>query len=236
MSAIPPPDPSILSAAARRRIGEARGFVVEGSVDTLVALDSLGLRPLGLVHGASSYEVTIDLTGAGGGAELAATSQALYTARQFALARMLAEATQWRADGVIDVRIEDRRIGSGREIVEMVVTGTAVAADESAAPGLHADGVPFTTAVPIDGLAALLGRGLAPLAVLVGTCAVRLDHREGWPSPGEVPTLTQAAFDGRELALARIQADADRRGAAGLLGVRVERRSHAWEDLSLIHI
>lgn len=206
-----------------------------GSVTELAALDAAGLAPLGLVQGTSAYEVPLELGAPLSGAEVPPASQALSTARQFALARLLAEATMWQAHGVIGVIMEDRLHPTTATVVEVVANATAVRAVRDH-PAIRADGEPFSTSIPPEDLRPLLDRGLFPLAVVLGTCVVRLDPPAGWNGPGEVPALTQAAFDGRETALARMQADATRRGAAGLLGVVVERRSHGWEDQAVEYL
>jgi uncharacterized protein YbjQ (UPF0145 family) len=229
------PDPSILSAAAHGRLRDARGFAMAGSVAELAALDAAGLAPLGLVHGTSTYQVPLDLGAPLTGSEVPPASQALYTARQFALARLLAEATVWQSHGVAGVVLEDRLHDTHATVVEVVASGTAVRAVRDH-PAIRADGAPFSTRLPAAELRPLLDRGLVPLAVALGTCVVRLDRPAGWDAPGEVPALTQAAFDGRETALARLQADASRRGSAGLLGVVVERRAHGWEDRAVEYL
>jgi uncharacterized protein YbjQ (UPF0145 family) len=229
------PDPSILSPAAHGRLRDARGFAMAGSVADLTALDAAGLAPLGLVHGTSTYQVPLDLSEPVTGSEVPPASQALYTARQFALARLVAEATVWRAHGVIGVVLEDRLHVSDATVVEVVASATAVRALRDH-PAIRADGAPFSTRLPATELRPLLDRGLIPVAVALGTCVVRLDGPAGWNGAGEVPALTQAAFDGRETALARLQADAARRGSAGLLGVVVERRAHGWDDRAVEYL
>ncbi len=229
------PDPSILSAAAQGRLRDARGFALAGSVAELSALDAAGLAPVGIVHGTSTYQVPLDLGEPRTGAEVGPASQALYTARQFALARLLAEAAVWQAHGVTGVVLEDRLHTSGATVVEVVASATAVRAFRDH-PAIRADGSPFSTTLPAIELRPLLDRGLVPLSVVLGTCVVRLDGPAGWDGPGEVPALTQAAFDGRETALARLQADAARRGGAGLLAVAVERRQHGWDDRAVEYL
>ena len=43
-----------------------------------------------------------------------------------------------------------------------------------------------------------------------------------------MPTYTQAVYDARELSVGRMQSEAAREGADGIVGARVEERSHGW--------
>ena len=44
----------------------------------------------------------------------------------------------------------------------------------------------------------------------------------------EMPTYTQAIYDARKLALSRMQAEAARDKADGIIGGRIEESSHGW--------
>ena len=46
----------------------------------------------------------------------------------------------------------------------------------------------------------------------------------------EMPTYTQAIYDARELALGRMQAEAEQQGADGIVGASVNENSHGWES------
>ena len=41
---------------------------------------------------------------------------------------------------------------------------------------------------------------------------------------------TQALYDARELALSRMQAEAEREGAIGIVGTQVKENSHGWDS------
>ena len=45
-----------------------------------------------------------------------------------------------------------------------------------------------------------------------------------------MPNYTQALYDARELALSRMQAEAERDGATGIVGAQVKENSHGWES------
>jgi uncharacterized protein YbjQ (UPF0145 family) len=44
----------------------------------------------------------------------------------------------------------------------------------------------------------------------------------------EMPNYTQALYDARELAMQRMQTEAQELGAAGIVGVTLTERSHGW--------
>ena len=71
---------------------------------------------------------------------------------------------------------------------------------------------------------------------MLGTCVYHVAHqsfRQMWKTVGqnaEMPNFTQATYDAREIAMARMQAEADRDGAEGILGVRITEENHIWGD------
>jgi uncharacterized protein YbjQ (UPF0145 family) len=46
----------------------------------------------------------------------------------------------------------------------------------------------------------------------------------------EMVNYTQALYDARELALSRMQAEAERDGAEGIVGADVQENSHGWDS------
>ena len=44
----------------------------------------------------------------------------------------------------------------------------------------------------------------------------------------ELPNFTQALYEARELAMTRMQDEANQLGATGIVGVRLEEKSHQW--------
>ncbi len=94
------------------------------------------------------------------------------------------------------------------------------------------DGAPaWTTMLDPAGLAGALRCGLAPVSVVFGTCVHHLASRPvpetEWPGQ-EIPGWTQAVADAREVALARMQAEAQRDGADGVVQLRRQELDHGW--------
>jgi uncharacterized protein YbjQ (UPF0145 family) len=46
----------------------------------------------------------------------------------------------------------------------------------------------------------------------------------------EMPTFTQAVYDARELAVARMQAEAQREGAEGIVSVKIDEHTHEGDS------
>jgi len=68
----------------------------------------------------------------------------------------------------------------------------------------------------------------------MGTCVFHIAHRgigQALGSVGqnvELPNFTQALYEARELAMTRMQDEANRLNATGIVGVRLEEKSHQW--------
>ncbi len=80
----------------------------------------------------------------------------------------------------------------------------------------------------------LLHAGYRPLSMVMGNCVYHVAHQGMMASLGqagrnvELPNYTQATYDSRELALARMQAEAESAGAEGIVGAQVHENSHGW--------
>src|SRR5207237_7461852 len=53
-------------------------------------------------------------------------------------------------------------------------------------------------------------------------------RRAGWTEKAEMDVLNQAMYTARELAMTRMEEEADLLGADGIVGVRLEVIRHAW--------
>jgi uncharacterized protein YbjQ (UPF0145 family) len=139
--------PQALPEAARARLQDGTGdgfFTSDLSVNEFVLTTQTGFQPLGLVMGTSVYHVGIQPARWNVSQELPVLTQALYTARELAMARMTAEAAALGADGVIGVRIRPVRLAFSAEVLEFMAVGTAIKAEDG---GSHRtpSGAPFTS-------------------------------------------------------------------------------------------
>ena len=190
------------------------------SVTEFLTLSRLGFLPRGLVIGSSVFDAGVQNAWTVGTFEVTALSHAMRAARALSIGRMVSQATALSAEGVVGVRlhVEHHRWRGGHQVAKFVAMGTAVAVDRAhapdelkAAPSLHlASGSPFTSDLSGQDFVALLRAGFRPIAIATGTCVYQLDPHEVRRYEGynaEMGMYTQAFFDARESAMARLQAD-----------------------------
>ncbi|HEX3425655.1 MAG TPA: heavy metal-binding domain-containing protein [Acidimicrobiales bacterium] len=243
----PPPQQqqSIISQTALARLRQAgpaeeadglpRLFTSDLSINEFALIHEAGFEPVGLVLGSSIYHVGIQVQSWSQSQELQVLTQAMYTAREYAIARMEAEADELRADGIVGVRLEYKRYAWATELLEFLAVGTAVRSLRGGSWRTPA-GKPFTSDLSGQDMWTLVKTGHAPVSFVLGTCVYHVAHQsflQAMKTMGrntEMPNFTQATYDAREIAMARMQAEAERDGASGIVGVRVIEQNHAWGD------
>jgi uncharacterized protein YbjQ (UPF0145 family) len=210
-------------------------FTSDLSVNEFALLHEIGFAPLGLVLGSSIYHVGYQFQQWNQSQELQVLTQAMYTAREYAIARMEAEADALGADGIVGVRLDYKQYSWGEDLIEFLAVGTAVRSSRGGAWRTPA-GKPFTSDLSGQEMWTLVKTGHAPVSFVLGTCVYHVAHqsfRQSWKTVGqntEMPNFTQATYDAREIAMARMQAEAERDGATGIVGVRVVEHNHVWGE------
>ena len=231
MSAKPGPAPVQVSEIARGRLDGSRAgrpcFTSDLSVNEFVLVTQAGFEPLGMVMGTSVYHVGIQTAGWKVSQELGVLTQAMYNVRELAMSRMEAEAAQLGADGVVGVVLRPMNYAFLGEVIEYVAVGTAVRATDGR--GYRApDGRPFTTNLSGQDFWTLWQHGWLPRRLVLGNCVYHVAHqslRQTLSQAGqnaELPIFTQALYDARELAMARMQYEGQQMGADGIVGTRVD--------------
>jgi len=224
---------------ALRRLAEMRPgqptslFTSDLSVNEFLLVREAGFRPLGLVLGSSIYHVGLQLGRWSKNMELDTLSQAMYHARELAMTRMEAEADALGADGIVGVRLDIEFKEFGSDLAEFIAVGTAVKADE---PGQWRNntGKPFTSDLSGQDFWTLVQAGYAPLGMVMGTCVYHVAHQRFWQAMSnvgqnvEIPQFTEALYDARELAMSRMQAEAEALHAEGIVGVQLLSLPHRW--------
>lgn len=210
-------------------------FTSNLSVNEFLLVREAGFRPLGLVLGSSVYHVGVQLRSWSRNQELTVLSEAMYHARELAMARMEAEADALGADGIVAVRLEIEMKDFGSNIAEFIAVGTAVKADSGSGVTWRNNlGKPFTSDLSGQDFWTLLQAGYAPLGMTMGTCVYHIGRRGPvrtvLQSAGnnEIPQFTEAFYDARELAMGRMQAEAERLEAEGIVGVQLLSLPHQW--------
>ena len=211
-------------------------FTSDLSVSEYVLLGEAGFEPLGFVVGSSIYHVGLQVGRWSQNQELQVLTQAMYNARELAMARMRAEADHLGADGIVGVQLRMQMYAWGQEVLEFVATGTAVKA--TAGTGAHRapDGRAFTSDLSAQDFFRLLAGGAVPVAFVLGTCVYHIAHQSAVQSlrqagrNQEMLQFTQGVYEARELALARMQAEATAAKASGIVGVNVAVSNHVWGE------
>jgi uncharacterized protein YbjQ (UPF0145 family) len=211
-------------------------FTSDLSVSEYALLGEAGFEPLGFVVGSSIYHVGLQVGRWSQNAELQTLTQAMYNARELAMARMRAEADHLGADGIVGVTLRMQMYAWGQEVLEFVATGTAVKA--LAGEGAHRapDGRAFTSDLSAQDFFRLLAAGAVPVAFVLGTCVYHIAHQSVMQSlrqagrNQEMVQFTQGVYEARELALVRMQSEASQAQASGIVGVNVAVSNHVWGE------
>jgi len=185
----------------------ARGFFTSDlSVNEFLLVKQSGFEPLGLVLGSSIYHIGFQQAMWNQSQELGVLTQAMYHARELAMTRMEEEADQLGADGIVGVRLDIGRYEWGADLAEFISVGTAT----------------------------LLRAGYRPVGMVMGNCVYHVGRQGMLASLKQVgrnvemPNYTQALYEARELAMERMQREADELQAGGIVGARIVERSHGW--------
>src|SRR5713101_7360555 len=229
-----------LPSHARERLNIMRGdathkplFTSDLSVNEFLLVKEAGFDPMGLVVGSSIYHIGYQQSNWSQNQEMEVLSQAMYQARELAMTRMEEEADQLGADGIVGVRLDIGRYEWGEHLAEFIAIGTAVKHREGE---MHraANGRPFTSDLSGQDFWTLLAAGHRPVGLVMGSCVYHVAHQGMFASMRQVgqnvemPNFTQALYDARELAMERMQKEAEELQAEGIVGVQLQERSHGW--------
>jgi uncharacterized protein YbjQ (UPF0145 family) len=223
------------SGKARLEQNRAGLFTSDLSVNEFLLITEAGFDPLGLVVGSSIYHIGIQMSNWKRNQEMTVLSEAMYHARELAMTRMEEEADQLGADGVVGVRLDIGRYEWGAHMAEFIAIGTAVKHREGV---LHRapNGRPFTSDLSGQAFWTLLRTGHRPVGMVMGNCVYHVAHRGLLSTVGqagrnvELPNYTQALYEARELAMERMQAEAQALSAKGIVGVDLQEKSHGWDS------
>jgi uncharacterized protein YbjQ (UPF0145 family) len=219
--------------SGRERLGQNRQglFTSDLTVNEFMLITEAGFDPLGLVVGSSIYHIGMQVSNPGRSQEMTVLSQAMYNARDHAMTRMEEEADELGADGIVGVRLKVTRHDLGGKMAEFVAIGTAVKHREGV---IHRapNGKPFTSDLSGQAFWTLLRTGHRPVGLVMGNCVYHVARRGPVQTVGklasnvELPNFTQALYDARELAMQRMQSEAQLLNAKGIVGVDLQEKSH----------
>lgn len=213
-------------------------FTSDLSVNEFLLVKEVGFQPLGLVMGSSIFHVGFHPV-RGISEELTTLTQALYHARELAMVRMEEEADALGADGIVAVRLTLTIHQWGSNVIEFLAIGTAVKNAAGEGTWRASNGKPFQSDLSGQDFWTLLHAGYRPVGMVMGNCVYFVAPQMQQQAPGqqgwggyqqnmELTGPTQAFYDARELAMERMQAEAEALGAEGIVGVTVDESNHTW--------
>ncbi len=230
-----------LPAHAKERLVEMRGsaegrrlFTSDLSTSEFLLVKEAGFDPVGLVVGSSIYHIGYQRAAWSQNQEMTVLSQAMYHARELAMTRMEEEAEALGADGVVGVRLEVSHKEWGSHVAEFVAIGTAVVHRNDPARFRNKHNRPFTSDLSGQDFYVLLRSGYRPLGLVMGSCVYHVAQQgvagmlQTLGRNTEMVQYTQALYDSRELAMERMQKEAEALDAKGVVGADVHENSHTW--------
>lgn len=233
-AAIPAAANNRIQRLAARERNDKSAFTSDLSVNEFVLVHKLGFDPLGYVMGTSIYHIGYQFQNWGQSMELDVLSAAMYQARSLAMDRMRSEAHALGADGIVGVNLKIQRYAWATDELEFIAQGTAVRARVPDPSYKLRDGGPFTSDLSGQDFYTLVKAGHFPRALVFGACVYHVAHqsiRQTMKMAGrnmEMPQFTEAAYTARELAMTRMEDEANRFGADGIVGVYTDVNAHTW--------
>lgn len=89
----------------------------------------------------------------------------------------------------------------------------------------------FTSDLSVNEFLLVREAGFDPVGLVVGSSIYHIGYqRANWSQNQEMVVLTQAMYHARELAMTRMEEEADALGADGIVGVRLEVTRHEWGE------
>jgi len=241
MTTMPPPPPVSLPEAAQRRLDDLRRRASAGralattdlSVDELMLVHEAGFDPVGMVMGSSVYHLGFQWSSISQSQEMQVLTAAMYNARELAMSRMEAEAAALEADGVVGVNLDIRFMNWGDAVGEFTAVGTAVRG-RNGGTWRQPNGLPFTSDLSGQAFWKLVRTGYRPLGLVLGNCVYHVGRQKmgmfgGWKNK-EMDVYTQCLYEARELAMSRMQAEAEQLGAQVVVESRITHHQHIWES------
>ncbi len=89
----------------------------------------------------------------------------------------------------------------------------------------------FTSDLSVNEFLLVREAGFDPVGLVVGSSIYHIGYQQAaWKQNQEMNVLTQAMYHARELAMTRMEEEADELGADGIVGVRLEVTRHEWGE------
>src|SRR5947208_2473373 len=87
----------------------------------------------------------------------------------------------------------------------------------------------FTSDLSVNEFLLVKEAGFDPMGLVVGSSIYHIGYQQSnWSQNQEMDVLTQAMYHARELAMTRMEEEADELGADGIVGVRLDVGRYEW--------
>jgi uncharacterized protein YbjQ (UPF0145 family) len=221
-----------MTSADNQSAKQPEPFTSDLSVDEFLLVHEAGFYPLGMVAGTSIYHIGVQQSRWNDNEEMVILSDALYDARELAMSRMVKEAEQLNAHGIMGVRLTVKHLEWDGDLAEFVALGTAITDPQV---DWRVKGKPFTSDLTGQDFWSLVHSGYRPLGLVMGNCVYHVAHQKAgrWikiaGQNAEMENYTQATYEARELAMERMQLDALKLGATGIVGAQIHEGTYAWD-------
>ncbi len=120
----------------------------------------------------------------------------------------------------------------GPNTAEFIAIGTAIRHRDGVS-FRNAEGKPFQSDLSGQDFWMLIRSGYRPVGFVMGNCVYyippRILNNVGDNESRELHDYTHALYDARELAIERLQDEAEALGAKGIVGVTVSEHQHSWQ-------
>ncbi|MGO9750467.1 MAG: heavy metal-binding domain-containing protein [Solirubrobacteraceae bacterium] len=207
---------------------KGRRFSSDLSVDEAVLLKEIGYEPRGLVVGAAVYHIGLPTRNWSVNEEVQQLTDVMNAGRAEALNWVEDRAQQIGGQGIIGLKLEVHIRHSRHQMAEFVATGTAVANPQQRVDRM------WLSDLSGQDLYLLTKAGYVPTGLAVGTCVFHVAHQAFGQFVArttqnvELGNYTEALYAARELAMERMQREANNQRASGIVAMRAEQKSHAW--------
>ena len=210
-------------------------FTSDFSVNEFLLVRKAGFEPIGLCVGSASTMSAFSIGLEQKPGVRMCCPDAMYNARELAMARMRAEAKAMGADGIVGVKLTIKRMEWDNHMLEFIAIGTGVVHSHGREGFRAHDGGPFTSDLSGQDFWSLLHAGYRPVEMVMGSCVYHVAHRGMLATLGtvgsnvELENFTAAMYEAREIAIERMQAEAATAKAEGVVGLDIHEGSHGWE-------
>jgi uncharacterized protein YbjQ (UPF0145 family) len=87
----------------------------------------------------------------------------------------------------------------------------------------------FTSDLSVNEFLLVKQAGFDPLGLVIGSSIYHIGYQQSnWKQSMEMAVLSQAMYEARELAMTRMEEEADQLGADGIVGVRLDIGRYEW--------